>query len=471
MTGGRVVGFVVAAARGRASPATGVVEEHKDPAGGRVPAGSSIGCSQMLAYQILASRRNAAPAGHTGNPVGMRAPTVRGDGPSHAIPADPQVEKAAWCQSAGDLADWALAHVVLRRDCYGSYRCIRAADGLQVKAYTNHGALTRGRLIRHFSGEAPEDRVGVHVVSPGDELCKVTVVDIDAHGPEDCPEANWVFVRVVAHPCAVARRRGSRSGLERRWWLPRLVPSHSGCLLRRISSVREVARARLGTARPAQGAGVAAQEPGVKRQALRAVHPTPGAAPQASPLDGRLGRDDGRSGRWFLARRRRRRSHTPDRGAAGAPSSSPLVPAEFILPSGRPTSVIHDRRIDPDELDRDAALARDALSCLGKEYYDVYDQWVQVGMALRQLGDVGLGLWHEWSSQSGRYHAMELDEKWKTFDSATESRLAHFGNRPNLIGLGSLFAWATEEGWERPHQRGHVTQRSRHRRWKYVVDL
>ena len=81
-------------------------------------------------------------------------------------------------------------------------------------------------------------------------------------------------------------------------------------------------------------------------------------------------------------------------------------------------------------------------------------------MALRQLGDVGLGLWHEWSSQSGRYHAMELDEKWKTFDSATESRLAHFGNRPNLIGLGSLFAWATEEGSERPHQRGHVTQRS-----------
>ena len=49
--------------------------------------------------------------------------------------------------------------------------------------------------------------------------------------------------------------------------------------------------------RPSQGAGVVPQEPGADRQGVRTAHPAAGAAPQASPLDGGLGRRDGRSGR------------------------------------------------------------------------------------------------------------------------------------------------------------------------------
>ena len=75
-------------------------------------------------------------------------------------------EGLAWSERASDLADWALANVVVRDDCYGSYRRIPTANGIEVKPTTVHDPLTRDRLIRHFRGEAPEERVAVHIVSP-----------------------------------------------------------------------------------------------------------------------------------------------------------------------------------------------------------------------------------------------------------------------------------------------------------------
>jgi hypothetical protein len=150
--------------------------------------------------------------------------------------------------------------------------------------------------------------------------------------------------------------------------------------------------------------------------------------------------------------------------------SSPLVPPDFILPCEIATPGIRDRQVDPEALDRDAALARDALDYLGEDYYEDYDWWVKVGMALRQLGDQGLELWHEWAAQSrSLYRPEDLDAKWPTFQSATESPLVGLSNRPFLIGLGSLFAWAKQEGWKPPEKKS--ASRSPRRRWSFSIDL
>lgn len=78
----------------------------------------------------------------------------------------------------------------------------------------------------------------------------------------------------------------------------------------------------------------------------------------------------------------------------------------------------------------DVAEARAALDRLSVARVDVYDDWVQVGMALRSLGDVGLPMWDAWSRRSPKYRQGECEAKWKTFD--TEG-----------IKLGTLFHWAS----------------------------
>src|SRR5437868_1311714 len=151
----------------------------------------------MSVYHVSASECNSAPAGHEQSLIEGPAPIAGGVGP-HASSTDQASEKAVWWAWAGDLADWALAKVFVRTDCYGSYWWKPTAEGLEVEAITVKHIPTRDRLIRHFSGEAPEDRVGAHLVSPRDETCKITVVDIDAHGPDDDPVANWAFAKIVA---------------------------------------------------------------------------------------------------------------------------------------------------------------------------------------------------------------------------------------------------------------------------------
>ena len=90
-------------------------------------------------------------------------------------------------------------------------------------------------------------------------------------------------------------------------------------------------------------------------------------------------------------------------------------------------------------------MAREALSYLGGFLYDDYDQWLTMGMALRQLGETGLELWHECSASSDSYQPGVLDEKWEAFEP-----------RRGAITLGSLFYWAKEEGWPGPSSANKV---------------
>jgi hypothetical protein len=345
------------------------------------------------------------------------------------------------------------------------------ADGIKFEVRRNCHQLTRDRLIQHFRGDDPEDRIAVYTVSPDDETCKVTVVDIDAHGPEDDPDANWAFALAVA-------RRAMARGVEV------LVFASNGaggyhvlCFHSQPIPCAEAYRfarwlvhdwAQHGLRRQPEwlpkGAGLTGKRFG---QPIRLPGQHPKRKYWTAVWDGATEAKD--SG--FLRGAAAIAAILRTGGRRDRPLAGPLVPPDFVPPGGRSTAAIPRRQVDPDDLDRDAALARDALRFLDESYYDDYDRWVQVGMALRQLGDVGLDWWHEWSSQSSLYRSSELDEKWQTFESATESLLAQFGRRSHLIGLGSLFAWAKENGWKRPETRTESTRRGPRRTWSFSVKL
>lgn len=68
---------------------------------------------------------------------------------------------------------------------------------------------------------------------------------------------------------------------------------------------------------------------------------------------------------------------------------------------------------------------------------DDYKLWTDMGLALAGLGDVGRGLWLEWSSQSKKYDAADASRKWETF-------------KPNSINYETVFFTAQQHGWINP---------------------
>jgi hypothetical protein len=56
-------------------------------------------------------------------------------------------------------------------------------------------------------------------------------------------------------------------------------------------------------------------------------------------------------------------------------------------------------------------------------------------MCLRQLGEDGRALWHEWSAGSPKYDPAVLDAKWETFAPGTE-----YG-----VSLGTLIVLARDD--------------------------
>ena len=113
--------------------------------------------------------------------------STRGNGPGDAAPK---------------LADWAMNHVVVRTDAYGSYHIVTGDIAPRVKGRTVSEPLTPGRLVRHFAGNAVHDRVGVHLIAPDSLTCRLVVVDVDAHGDDDDPEVNWTYAKFVARRAA-----------------------------------------------------------------------------------------------------------------------------------------------------------------------------------------------------------------------------------------------------------------------------
>jgi len=87
----------------------------------------------------------------------------------------------------------------------------------------------------------------------------------------------------------------------------------------------------------------------------------------------------------------------------------------------------------------DVARAASALERLASWRCDDYDAWLQVGMTLRGLGDVGLSLWDQWSRQSAKYQEDACASKWG-------------GLTPDDgLTLGSLIHWGREDAGDASH--------------------
>lgn len=72
-----------------------------------------------------------------------------------------------------------------------------------------------------------------------------------------------------------------------------------------------------------------------------------------------------------------------------------------------------------------------------------YQEWINVGMALKQEG-YSMDCWDAWSRRdAGRYHAGECEKKWKSFS----------GSSSPVTG-GTIVKMALEHGWvpERGHE-------------------
>lgn len=68
---------------------------------------------------------------------------------------------------------------------------------------------------------------------------------------------------------------------------------------------------------------------------------------------------------------------------------------------------------------------------------DDYHLWIALGMALRELGSVGRGLWLEWSATSEKFDPKQAAKKWDGF-------------APRGTGYQVVFKRAQENGWINP---------------------
>lgn len=79
----------------------------------------------------------------------------------------------------------------------------------------------------------------------------------------------------------------------------------------------------------------------------------------------------------------------------------------------------------------DFKRVQDALNKLPKEFCDERWHWVNVGLALKTLGEDAFYLFDKWSSKSEKYDEEDCRYVWDTM-------------KPNEITIGSLFHWARE---------------------------
>lgn len=79
----------------------------------------------------------------------------------------------------------------------------------------------------------------------------------------------------------------------------------------------------------------------------------------------------------------------------------------------------------------------DLRSALASMPSDDRDLWIKMGLALKELGDVGRGLWLEWSQTSEKYDPVDAGRTWGSF-------------RPERTGYQAVFAEAQRRGWANP---------------------
>lgn len=78
-------------------------------------------------------------------------------------------------------------------------------------------------------------------------------------------------------------------------------------------------------------------------------------------------------------------------------------------------------------------LAEACIKRLNPIRCDNYEEWIKVGMALKEFGVAGLALWRNWSQQSSKYRNGDCEAKWRTF-----------GDKPSVT-VGTIKYWADQD--------------------------
>lgn len=86
----------------------------------------------------------------------------------------------------------------------------------------------------------------------------------------------------------------------------------------------------------------------------------------------------------------------------------------------------------------DPKTVTELRSALNHMRSDSYDIWYRMGLALRELGDTGRGLWMDWSATSPKFNAHEAARKWEQLGA------------PRDTGYQAVFAEAQRNGWVNP---------------------
>jgi hypothetical protein len=141
----------------------------------------------------------------------------------------------------------------------------------------------------------------------------------------------------------------------------------------------------------------------------------------------------------------------PARGRTGEPFMARIVhesgaqplPRERVLaifpPVAEVASALQATTTEPVVIGSDTQ--RELRSALASLRADDRKIWVDMGMALNELGDVGRALWFEWAQTSEKYDPADASRVWESL-------------RPTRTGYKAVFAEAQRYGWLNPLSAG-----------------
>ena len=105
-----------------------------------------------------------------------------------------------WARYANQLADWAMEHLVNRRDVWSQYTLKNGEVGvvmlpIKERRKTGTDMVTLNKLRRHFAGRAVSHLIGLHSISDH-STAKWFAIDIDMHdetviNADEIARANW----------------------------------------------------------------------------------------------------------------------------------------------------------------------------------------------------------------------------------------------------------------------------------------
>ena len=119
--------------------------------------------------------------------------------------------------------------------------------------------------------------------------------------------------------------------------------------------------------------------------------------------------------------------------------SGPMCLAQFVehIVAPRHGTWRPDALTDIEVVTVDAKTVSELRSALDHMPSDDRDLWVNVGHALKELGQTGRGLWLTWSQTSGKYDPKDAAKKWDSF-------------KPTRTGYQMVFKEAQKQGWLNP---------------------